>query len=220
MKKYIFGILILSLFLTGCWGATTDNTEVDQTTPAQTEEEQVPVVEETLDYYTVTDINKDVQDAKNRYDLATGFAKEWQTDAQILLVSTKYVGSLRGDNVVDRFLYVSNLRPDLYFAIDISRMDITKYTRNLIYTDDYVLRAGVKPIPLGYWKTSATKALEIADSTGGAQYRKDNPNYQVTEVLSLAGGNNLAWYIVYSSPDTDSIYEIVIDCANGQEIPQ
>jgi len=152
--------------------------------------------------------------------LANSFAKAWQTDAQILLVSTKYVGTLDGENVVDRFLFSSNLRPDLYFAIDISRTDITKYTRSLIYADDYVLRAGVKPIPMLYWKTTATKALEIADSKGGAQYRKDNVNYTVTEVLSLAGGNNLAWYLVYSSPDSSNVFEIIIDCSNGEEIAQ
>ncbi len=211
MKKILAGLVIFSsIFVSGCslFGKS------------QTSEEP-PVVIETppevsLDYYKVTDINANLQSAKDRYNLANGLALKWQADAVLLLLSTRYVDSLSEDGAVDRFLFSSNIQPDVYFAIDIARDDLTRYTRNLIYVEDYALKSGVMPIPMKYFKTTSSEALEIADSMGGAQFRSDNPNYEVTMVLSLAGGNNLAWYVVYSAPGIDS-FEVIVN-ANDRTI--
>jgi len=211
MKKTLVGLLIvLNIFVfSGCtwWSAEEVEPEVVQ------EEPQPEVV---LDYYKILDVDANLEFAKGRFNLANDSALEWQADAQLLLVSTKFVNSLSDIGVVDRFLFSSNIRPDLYFAIDISREDIDRYTRNLIFVEDYVLKSGVLPLPLKYWGVTANEAIEMADSMGGAQFRDDNTTYNVTQVLSLAGGNNMAWYIVYTSGE--NVFEVIIDASSSEVI--
>lgn len=215
MNKILSGLLLcLSvLSFTGCWGTTSTDTTTEEPEVVVTEPPQ-----DTLDYYKVLDKTANLNNSKDRYNLANDSAKKWQADAKLLLVSTKYSNSLAETGVVDRFLFSSDIRPDLYFAIDIARDNIDRYTRNLIYVEDYALKSGVMPIPLKYWKTTANEALEIADAAGGAKFRKDNPNFTVTQVLSLAGGNNLAWYVVYEANNAEP-FQAVIDTGSQTIIP-
>lgn len=222
MKKIasLFLVILLMLVINGCGNttdtSTTENTNQENTTNTENSTNGQETV--VLDYYKVTDKTVNLNAAKDRYNLANKYALQWQADAVLLLVSTKFNNKLSDEGAVDRYLFSSNIRPDLYFAIDIARDNIDRYTRNLVYVEDYALKSGVMPIPLRYWKTTANEALEIADAQGGAQFRKDNPNYIVTQVLSLTGGKNLAWYIVYEAPGVNS-FEIIIDTWSQTVIP-
>jgi len=205
MKKYLVLPLILFLSLTGQMCASTEP-----------EPEPEPVVEEEpqLNYYVVTNEVQSLENAKERFNLAFEKAREWQTEVDLMLVSVVYSNSLSDAGVFDRFLFASDLDTDWYFYIDISRTDSDVYTRSLVYRDDYVIKSDVLPIPTKYWKMSVERTLEYVDSQGGAQFRADNSDYQVEMLLSLAGGKNLAWYVVYSAPGVAD-YRVVIDANSG-----
>ncbi|MFA4930517.1 MAG: hypothetical protein WC570_01465 [Patescibacteria group bacterium] len=229
MKKYFVGGLFIGiLMLTGCsvFGDN-DNTTDDQTDQTTIEnndntlvsEENGKTTDDVLDdVYKVEDNEQVLNKAKELFNLANDLALDWQSDAKLLLVSSKYFSSLKDDGVVDKFIFSSDLQPRYYWAIDISRSDTSKFTRTLIFRDDYILKKGVLNIPIKYWKVSYAEAMEKADILGGYQYRQDHPNYQISQMLSLADNNNLAWYIVYTSPDSEEILSIVIDASSGEQI--
>lgn len=224
MKKYIFSLSIVAILLTtGGLSCSSDSTQ-DQSSQNNNQDQQndqsttsvADVVQ--LTYYAVGDLDQVGKKSKEITTLATNLAKKWQSDAKLVLISTNYFSSLADVGVVDKFLFSSDLKSDMYWSIDISRDDINKYTRTLIYRDDYVLKAGVLPIPMKYWRINYAQSLEIADKLGGAEYRQKYPNYQVSQILSLSGGKNLAWYIVYSTTDNNDLLSVIVDASSGQQI--
>ncbi len=231
MKKISLFLLpiVFAGILTGCslWGSSNENS--DQTTGDQTVATE-PVnqgdnqnIDSQVDadpvggMYVVTNPADVLEKAKKSANLANEKARKWQSDAKLILLSTNYFSSLNDEGVIDKFIYSSDINTELYFSIDINRSD-QKFTRTLIYRDDYRLKSGVLPIPIKYWKITYAQALEKADMLGGYQFRKDHPNYQVSQMLSLADGKNLAWYIIYSAPGSDQSFRITIDSSTGEQI--
>ena len=199
---------------------TTNNTDQNQNTGDTTDTNSNQPVDELAgeDVYKMADQTAALEKAKELFNTANNLAKRWQSDAELLIVSTKYFSTLDDAGVVDKFIFSSDKNPDYYWSIDISREDTSKFTRTLIFRDDYIVKSDVLNIPTKYWKVTYAEALEKADMLGGYQFRKDYPSYQVSQLLSLAGGKNLAWYIVYSSPGAEAPYSIVIDAFSGEEI--
>jgi len=225
MKKitWYFSVLIFGFVLVGC-GSNNNTTDQnnqssqDQTVVAQPSDQTNIQTNNTAgDMYKVTSPTDVLEKAKKSANLATEKAKKWQSDAKLILLSTTYFSSLSDDSVIDKFIFTSDINTDLYFSIDVARSD-QKFTRTLIYRDDYRLKSGVQPIPIKYWKVTYAQALEKADLLGGYQFRKDHPNYQVSQMLSLADGKNLAWYLVYTAPGSDQSYRITIDSSTGEQI--
>lgn len=211
MKKYLILPLFLFLALTAQMCGTKTNEQPEETIVTPTNEEPQ------LDYYLVTNEAQSLQKAKERFNLAFEKAREWQTEVDLMLVSVVFNRGLSDVGVYDRFLFSSDLDTDLYFIIDILRDDPSVFTRTLVYRNDYNIKSDVLPIPVQYWKMSVEKTLEQVDSQGGAQFRADNSAYQVDMMLSLAGGRNLAWYVVYSAPGVTP-FEKIIDANYGMEI--
>lgn len=232
MKKYfVYSLLVASLFLSGCslWGGSEDGSQDGDQGDSQVIEEnggeegsdngdEQIISDDLSDVYKVEDEEAVLAKAKDLYNLANELALDWQSDARLLLVSTRYFSSLDEEGVVDKFVFSSDLQPRYYWSIDISRDDISQYTRTLIFREDYILKEGVLNIPIKYWKVTYAAALEKADILGGYQYRRDYPSYQISQMLSLADNNNLAWYVVYTSPETEDNLRIVIDAATGEQI--
>ncbi|MBU0647557.1 hypothetical protein KJ855_00075 [Patescibacteria group bacterium] len=230
MKKILVVVLLSSvLVLGGCtWFGGEKTVDDSQEGIAMEEEvaEEVTegevIVEENMGdlegLYKVDNQQAVLTKAKDLFNLANDLALDWQSDALLLLVSSRYTNSLEDTEAVDKFIYTSDLRPEYYWSIEISRGDMSLYTRTLIFREDYVLKSGVKPIPLKYWQVTYAEALEKADILGGYQFRKDYPNYQVSQMLSMADDQNLAWYVTYSSIDTEDDLNITIDANTGEEI--
>lgn len=209
MKKYLVLPLVLFLSLTGqMCGSPAEEVPT---------EPEVVVDEPQLDYYVVTNEAQSLQLAKDRFSVAFAKAQEWQTEVDLMLVSVSFVNEFSDEGAYDRFLFSSDLDPDLYFSIDILRSDPEVYTRSLIYRDDYVIKSDVKPIPIKYWNMSVEKTLELVDSQGGAEFRANNPDFKVEMLLSLAGGTNLAWYVVYSAPGATD-FRTIVDANSGEII--
>ncbi len=224
MKKFTWYFLfcVCLLSLSGCsWSGGTDNSDNQQQTDEQNTDQTVPaqpnVTDNQPDMYKVTDSAAVLEKAKKSANLATEKAKKWQSDAKLILVSTNYFSSLDDSGVIDKFIFTSDINTELYFSIDIARSD-NKFTRTLIYRDDYRLKSGVQPIPIKYWKVNYAQAIEKADMMGGYQFRQEHPNFQVTQMLSLADNKNLAWYIVYSATGSDQSFRITIDASSGEQI--
>ncbi|MFZ5392235.1 MAG: hypothetical protein ACOZAR_03485 [Patescibacteria group bacterium] len=231
MKKISLFLLpiVFAGILAGCslWGSSNENSDQaagDQTVVTepinQGDNQNIdsPVNTDPVGgMYVVTNPADVLEKAKKSANLANEKARKWQSDAKLILLSTNYFSSLNDEGVIDKFIYTSDINTELYFSIDITRSD-QKFTRTLIYRDDYRLKSGVLPIPIKYWKITYAQALEKADMLGGYQFRKDHPNYQVSQMLSLADGKNLAWYIVYSAPGSDQSFRITIDSSTGEQI--
>jgi len=210
MKKVIIGSLVLFLSLTAqTCGQTQSTTDTPVNEPVVTQPQ--------LSYYVLANEAQALQSAKDRYNLAFAKAQEWQAEVDLMLVSVTFRGDLANTGVYDRFLFASDLEPDKYFSIDISREDPKIFTRSLIFREDYKIKTGVLPVPVKYWKMSVEKTLEFVDSQGGAQFRNDNSDYKVEMLLSLAGGRNLAWYVVYSAPGVKP-FEMIVDANTGSVI--
>lgn len=167
--------------------------------------------------YKINDPQALLSRAKESSTKAGGLATKWQADAKLILISSNYLASYDDKGVIDQYIYSSDGQKDLLFAVNIPREDHSKFNRMLIYKEDVPLSSKVMPLPLKYWKVSYAQAIEKADAMGGYAFRQDNPNFQMSQTLSLVSGRNMAWTMIYKSANAKD-FEVVIDANSGQEI--
>lgn len=167
--------------------------------------------------YKINDPQAILSRAKESFSKANGLATKWQTDAKLILISTNYIGDYEDKGVIDQYIFISDNQKDMLFAVNVPRDDHSKFNRMLIFKEDVPLSSKVKPLPLQYWKINYAQALEKADAMGGYSYRRDHPNFQMSQTLSLVENRNMAWTMIYKSQDGKD-FEVVLDSSSGQEI--
>lgn len=133
------------------------------------------------------------------YEGANLAAKEWNENAELVMVSVKLPQDLSIDNSTETYTYGSSNAPYYWWTYSLSE-STSKTVRALVNKEDY-LGTDVKAIPLDYWRTNYIEAFQIADNYGGKDFRQNNQNVTVSLTLSVSEPKGWLWWLVeYKTP--------------------
>ncbi len=205
-RRVFFGVLILMMF-SGC------NLVTSQTTNNQVGEPDLPAINYALlPAFQVEKPEVDLQKSKEYSAKAKEKAIAWKSDAQLARVELDYKGVSTTGSVTGKYFFVSEQDQQNVLEIVVTGLDdknikvgtIAKNSQN--YRADYF-----QVLPLDKWKTTAAKALEVADSQGGGMNWRSaamqtaktyNGNLDnLHAIVSLGKINDrLVWSVTYLVP--------------------
>lgn len=200
-KKISIALVVATIFVFNGLTLPFCNNE-EETTPDTTSSPSPTV---TLNDAPLATIDPTMYDSEltANYESSKAAAQEWNTDAQLVMVSVKLPQDLSINNATDTYTYGSENAPYYWWTYSLSE-STGKTVRALVNKEDY-LGTDVKPIPLDYWRTNYIEAFQIADNYGGSDFRQNNENVTVSLTLSVSQPKGWLWWLVeYRTPLGDS----------------
>jgi hypothetical protein len=149
---------------------------------------------------------------------ATDSIKQVQPDAQLVLVSMKFINSfsdLKG-LATNYFIFRSPVDTRYYFLVDVPRNG-EKARRFLTPREDFEFQLDLLPIDFANWKQSYVDAIAKAEAQGGADFRGKHASWEATVILGQpAGQSKLAWNVTYRATDgSGEEFKVWVDAATG-----
>lgn len=190
IARRVAGVALIALSLTGCLKSrTTDNTTTS-TAPETTESTtQTPTVS---DLTTLAPATFDT-DLTTHFTLGSAAATAWKPDAVISYVSVT-LPTLTPNTGSEVYVFGSASDLDNWFTYSVSQ-ETGKSVRAIIPKADY-LGSQLTPINQAYWSMNYVQALQLAEQNGGATFRINNPNPQLTIYLSNRTPRGWLWWTV------------------------
>lgn len=137
------------------------------------------------------------------FESADKEAKAWKGDAKLIMVSAKLPTDLSNSNSTLTYTYGSDSEPNWWWTYSYSETT-GKAVRAMVMKDDY-LGKDIKELPKQYWRTNYIEAFQIAENYSGNEFRKNNPDSQVTITLSVSEPKGWLWWLVeYNSSNGQS----------------
>lgn len=149
---------------------------------------------------------------KNEYKLASDKALEANPGYLLSAIEIEIGKDLSPGSVTSRYVFTRSSDTDNNWII-LVRQPSQNFLRSLVPTSDYLGK--VTPINTTLWKYNYVTALQIAEKSGGLEWRESNELTKVKLTLKNGGTNNwLLWAIVYSSKDSE--FSIRLDANSGK----
>ena len=156
-------------------------------------------------------LKKETQDAADRIHTL-------KADAQLTIVSSKYINSLSDFYGLNTNWYIFTSVSDLanFYLVNMPRNG-ESLKRLIMPKVDFALDFDVIPIPMDKWKKSYADALQIVETNGGATFRAQHKTFETSVILAYpAGQQQLNWYVTYKATDGTAAYlKAQIDATTG-----
>lgn len=199
-------LLILPLLLTGCiFKKNKEPGGIDKQIGSASIASAVPLAN--LSYLVIDPVTVDESIQINR-NVAAEKVKSWHEQASLYHFSVKVPANLEVGKATEVYTYGSLDDAYNWWTMNFSGKS-GKSVRAMIPKEDY-LGTDIQPIPEQFWKINYVQALQVADVSGGADYRKQYPAAEI--VISLAVGEPkqyLWWVVEYNAPLTESLKILV-----------
>ena len=174
-------MLILSLTLTGLSCKKSTSTPTSSPTTSSSSD---------LTNVDPTSINESI----SKYlDLAKTKAREWKNDAALMRITINLPVTLIPGEASESYIFVTSQEKSYWFVISIAESS-GKFLRSLISKEDY-LGANLQPINENYWKINYLEAFQIAEKSGGKDFRTKNQYSQVSLYLSTEEPKGWLWWV-------------------------
>ncbi|MFA5967256.1 MAG: hypothetical protein WC805_01940 [Patescibacteria group bacterium] len=163
----------------------------------------------------IESLKKETKDATDRI-------RTLKADAQLTIVSSKYINSLSdfyGLNT-NWYIFASASDPANFYLVNMPRNG-ESLKRLIMPKVDFSLGFDVLPIPMGptdnKWLKSYADALQIAETNGGSAFRAQHKTFETSVILAYpAGQPQLNWYVTYKATDGTAAYlKAQIDATTG-----
>lgn len=209
-------LLIVPFLLTGC-GLKQRSKQPTKAvaTPTPTTSSQVgglaPV---STSSYLGLDPAAEDQSIQETLKLAQQKAGLWQKDALLHHFSAKFTPDFQIGRVTQTFTFGSPADAYNWWTMTVSGKT-GKIVRALVPKEDY-LGTSLVSVPLRFWKMNYIAALQLAETSGGADFRASHPDSEVTASLAVGQPKNYLWWIVEYSSDTSEPYRILVNPATKE----
>ncbi len=120
-------------------------------------------------------------------------ATNWKKDAVFVGYNFKVPPDLDPKSLTETFVFGTSSEENYWWTYSIDSQG--KVVRAMILKEDY-LGKDLQPIQEQYWKKSYVEAIKTAESNGGLTFRSQNPEAEITLVLSQTAPNNWLWYVI------------------------
>lgn len=117
----------------------------------------------------------------------------WEKDAVFVGYNFKVPQDLDPKSLTETFVFGSSSEENFWWTYSIDSQG--KSVRALVAKEDY-LGKDLQPIQEQFWKKSYIDVLKTAESNGGLTFRSQNPEAEITLVLSQSAPNNWLWYVI------------------------
>ncbi|MEK7184189.1 MAG: hypothetical protein AAB701_01580 [Patescibacteria group bacterium] len=186
-----FGIVLIAISLTGCLKSETPPTDTPtETTTTTTDTSTTTPIVSDLTTLAPTGFDADVA---THLTLGSAAAQVWKQDAVISYVSVS-IPTLTPNKGSEVYVFGSASDLDNWFTYSISQ-ETGKSVRAIIPKADY-LGNTITPINQAFWSMNYVQALQLAEQNGGAAFRLNNPNPQVTAYLSNRAPRGWLWWTI------------------------
>lgn len=146
------------------------------------------------------------------YDATSQKAKTWKADAQLVHYSIKLPFNFAVDQATEVFTFGSSTDAYNWWTLTYSHKT-KKSVRALIPKEDY-LGSGYSPVPTQFWKIQYIDAIQLAESHGGEQFRRDHVQGDVTISLAVGQPKNYLWWTSEYRSATSEPYRILVNPAD------
>lgn len=206
LRRWILAVTA-SLLLVGCGGfknvpTVTPTGQVTTTPPTQTASLL------TIDPATV------MPSLVSEFQQISDLARSWKSDAQLYAVTASWPTNLapgRGKRV---YIFGSTSLPTQWWTVALNEQS-NERIRALIPKEDY-LGADLPVMAQQYWKINVLEALQIAEKSGGIDWRTTHPGAEITSTLAHQGPLGWLWWIVTYRGDDGQELIIRIHPSTGE----
>lgn len=148
---------------------------------------------------------------KSNFENAEKKAKAWRQDAVLYHFSARFGSDLTTGQVTETYTYGSPTEAYDWWTMTIAGKT-GKAIRAVIPKEDY-LGTDYQPILVRFWKTNYVEALQLAESNGGAAFRDNHPDTEITINLAVGQPKNYLWWIVEYRSLSSEPYRILVNPA-------
>lgn len=206
MRRVFFGLFVFLFLFSGCSLGNTQSTDQQALTNTP------PAILEQLPAFTVANADEDLQRSKKYFGKVKEVALKWHSDVQLARVEIDYKTVSNTAPVTGKYYFVSEQDKDNVLEILVFGSGENDIKQGLLNRTLNNLNAEYfQIIPMDSWKTTAAKALEIADNQGGgvawrsslaAQAKQSGGSLDYLHaILSLSKINDkLVWSVTYLVP--------------------
>lgn len=187
-------LCLVTVFFTGCTTKKTNKTASQ--TPAFLRQDSQAVTGQTT----------------SNLNLAKTKAKAWKADAYLAAYNLKIPQSLASTEAAETFVFGSPSDQTNWWTISLDKKG--GYIRASIPKEDY-LGQNLQPIDEKAWVKNYIEALQIAEKSGGSDFRTKNPESEISMVLAQTTPNNWLWWkLDYQAATTNMT--ILVSARDGQ----
>jgi len=117
----------------------------------------------------------------------------WEKDASFVGYNFKVPQDLDPKSLTETFVFGTSTEENFWWTYSIDSQG--KIVRAMVLKEDY-LGKDLQPIQESFWKKSYVEIIKTAESNGGLTFRSQNPEAEITLILSQTAPNDWLWYVI------------------------
>jgi hypothetical protein len=187
--------IVLALTLAGC-SRKQEATPTPEVSVSATPAQEMGITLATIDPTTIGATDQNLGTARE-------VMAKWKgtTNFELYHLAIDFGQDLTVGEAVETYTFSSPEDPGSWWNVTISQRD-GSVVRTTIPREDYLTGEQLEPIDPKYWQTNWVKAFQIAEAAGGAQFRAQNTDVEVTAKLGTGTSRGWLWWVIeYSAPD-------------------